>query len=31
MLYAKSENGISWVMVGLDGKRKNFGGTHTGL
>ena len=31
ILHAKSENGISRVMVGLDGKCKKYGGTDTGL
>jgi len=29
--HAKSEKGISRVIMGLEGTRKNFGGTHTGL
>ena len=31
MVHAKSENGISRVIMGLDGKQKNYGGTDTGL
>ena len=31
MAHAKIKNGISRVIVGLDGKQKNYGGTDTGL
>jgi len=31
MGHAKGEKGISRVIMGLEGTRKNFGGTYTGL